>query len=141
MEPLDLRNSRPRSARAELAGIVFLPRSIDKVRASLPGGELGDFSVEGFTTIMLEKLGISPADFTEAVRTARTDDEVAAYVLAHAIPGGVQAWHDFVLPRAIYNGDRADAIVDFPYLALHPEVTLALDFLDLQDDYDFAPQR
>ena len=90
---------------------------------------------------MLEKLGISPADFTEAVRTARTDDEVAAYVLAHAIPGGVQAWHDFVLPRAIYNGDRADAIVDFPYLALHPEVTLALDFLDLQDDYDFAPQR
>jgi hypothetical protein len=141
LEPLDLRSGRPRSARAELAGIVFLPRSIDKVRATLPGGEIGDFSVPGFTTTMLGRLGISLADFTEAVRGAETDEDVAAYVHAHAVPGGIQAWHDFALPREIYNGDRADAIVDYPYLANHPDVTMSLDFLDLQDDYDTAHPR
>jgi hypothetical protein len=61
MEPLDLSKGRPRATRAELAGITFLPRSIDKFRAALPGGNLAGYTIEGFTTTMLEKLGIVPA--------------------------------------------------------------------------------
>lgn len=135
MEPLDLQTNLPRRARAELDGITFLPRSIDKVRASLPGGNIHDFKVEGFTTKMLDELGISVADFTEAVRSATSDADVAAYVRAHAKPGGIEAWNGFVTRREIYNGDRAEAIADNPWLADHPELVYSIDFLDYVDEH------
>ena len=106
MEPLDLRTNLPRRARAELDGITFLPRSIDKVRA-----------------------------FTEAVRGATSDADVAAYVRAHAKPGGIEAWNGFVTRREIYNGDRAEAIADNPWLADHPELVYSIDFLDYVDEH------
>ncbi|MEA2690146.1 MAG: hypothetical protein QOD51_2753 [Candidatus Eremiobacteraeota bacterium] len=60
MEPLDLFSAHPRKARAALAGVTFLPRSIDKFRAALPGGNLAGYSLEGFAGRMLENLGIAP---------------------------------------------------------------------------------
>jgi len=77
-------NGHRLAGQAELAGIVFLPRSIDKVRASLPGGHLGPYQIEGFTLTMLASLGISIQEFTESVRTATDDADVAAFVT----PGG-----------------------------------------------------
>jgi hypothetical protein len=59
MGPLDLRAAAPRAPRARLAGALFLPRSIDKVRATFPGGNLGDYAIEGFTEMMLEEFGIT----------------------------------------------------------------------------------
>ncbi|MGR4064289.1 MAG: DUF5069 domain-containing protein [Vulcanimicrobiaceae bacterium] len=135
MEPLDLRKNMPRRARAELDGITFLPRSIDKVRATLPGGHIHDFKVEGFTTMMLDEFGIGVRDFTEAVRTAASDGDVAAYVRAHAKTGGIDAWNDFVTHREIYKGDRAEAIADNPWLADHPELVYSIDFLDYVDEH------
>jgi len=136
MEPLDLRNGRPRRARDEAGGIVFLPRSIDKVRAALPGGDLGEYTIEGFTSGMLGEFNISVADFTEAVRRANTDDDVVAYVHQHAKPGGIESWNDFATKREIYQGDRAEAIADHPWLADHPELVYSLDFLDYTEDHD-----
>ncbi len=130
MESLDLTQQRPRAARAELAGIVFLPRSVDKVRATFDGGNIAEWKIEGFTTQMLDSLGISLEDFTAAVRSAQTDGDVAAYVLKSAKPGGADAWNGFAKNREIYNGDRAEAIADYPWLAEHPELKYSLDFLD-----------
>ncbi len=135
MEPLDLTASRPRKARAEAAGIVFLQSSIDKARAMLPGGALGDYTIPGFTEAMLNKFGISVDDFVAEVRTAASDDDVAAWVKSRAVPGGVQAWIDFATKREIYNGDRAEAVADYPWLAEHPELVYSLDFLDYQEEH------
>jgi hypothetical protein len=41
MTPLNLTVHPPRVPRAELDGLIFLPRTIDKVRATLPGGDIG----------------------------------------------------------------------------------------------------
>lgn len=133
MTPLDLSTGRPRKARDSVAGIVFLPRSIDKARAVLPGGELGEYTIPGFTETMLKNFGVTVDDFVAAVRDAATDDDVAAWVRSHATPGGVDAWNEFANNREIYNGDRADAIKDYPYLADHPELVYSLDFLDYQE--------
>jgi hypothetical protein len=133
MEPLDLTTGRPRKARDEVAGVVFLPRSIDKARAMLPGGALGDYTIPGFTEAMLERFVITVDDFVAAVRDAAGDDEVAAWVKEHAVPGGVQSWIDFATKREIYKGDRAEAIADYPWLADHPELVYSLDFLDYQE--------
>ena len=134
MEPLDLSTARPRKARAELAGITFLPRSIDKFRAALPGGNLAGYSIEGFTGRMLENLGIASDAFQAAVAAAATDDDIAAFVRERAVPGGADAWNGFVLNRELYGGDRAQAIGENPWLADHPEIRLSLDFLQYKED-------
>ena len=49
--------------------MTFLPRSIDKFRAALPGGNLSGYSLDGFTGRMLENLGIAPDAFAAAAAT------------------------------------------------------------------------
>ena len=133
MEPISLKGGRPRPARADLDGIVFLPRSIDKVRATLPGGDISDYKIEGFTEQMLDNFGIKVEDFTKAVGAASTDADVVAYVRKNAKSGGIDEWNGFVTKREIYNGDRAEALADFPWLADHPELVYSVDFLDYRE--------
>jgi hypothetical protein len=134
MEPLDLSQQHPRRTRDELAGVVFLPRSIDKFRASLPGGNLSGYTVEGFTGRMLENLGIKPDAFLDAVAAAKTDEDVASYVRAHAVAGGAEAWNTYALNRELYLGNRTEAIEENPWLAEHPEIKFSLDFLQYMED-------
>jgi hypothetical protein len=134
MEPLDLSQAHPRAARAELAGITFLPRSIDKFRAALPGGNMNGYSLEGFTGYMLKNLGIPPDDFQAAVLAAQSDEDVVSYVREHAVAGGAETWNTWVLNRELYGGDRAEAIADNPWLADHPEIRLSLDLLQYKED-------
>ena len=54
MEPLDLSKQPPRPPRAEADGIIFLPRSIDKARAYLDGGNRNGYNIPGVTVGMLE---------------------------------------------------------------------------------------
>jgi hypothetical protein len=138
MEPLDLRLAPPRPPRAELAGLVFLPRSIDKLRATLPGGYIGEYSIEGFTTRMLDKLGIGVAQITSAVAAAATDDEVATFVTQHAVAGGREAWNTYALGREIFDGDRAAAEAEIPWLAARPDIRLSLDLLAEDDRRTFT---
>jgi hypothetical protein len=134
MEPLDLSQRHPRTTRAELAGIVFLPRSIDKFRASLPGGNLSGYTIEGFTGRMLENLGIKPEAMLEVVAAAKTDEDVAKYVRENAVAGGADAWNSYALNRELYLGNRTEAIEENPWLADHPEITKSLDFLQYMED-------
>jgi hypothetical protein len=136
MEPLDLSKARPRATRAELAGITFLPRSIDKFRAALPGGNLAGYTIEGFTTRMLENLGITPAALQAVVAAAASDEDVARYVREHAVAGGADAWNEYARNRELYLGNRAEAIAENPWLAEHPEIKYSLDFLQYMEDHN-----
>ena len=79
MTPLDLTKAPPRSPREELGGLCMLPRMIDVARAKLPGGNIGTYQIgRGMSGRVFEHLGISVEEFVEAVRTATTDEEVAA---------------------------------------------------------------
>jgi Domain of unknown function (DUF5069) len=84
MEPLNLRNKPPRSCYAELDGLMLMPRTIDKLRAQLPGGDPGIYfingKIKGISGYLLERLGISEADLLESVRLAPTEDDVAAWL-------------------------------------------------------------
>lgn len=135
MEPLDLTGAHPRPTRAELGGIVFLPRTIDKTRASLPGGTLNGYTIPGFSASMLEELGISVEAFTAAVAAAKTDDDVLAFVREHAVAGGAQKWNEYALNREVYLGNRAEAIAENPWLAGHPEIVKSLDFVQYMEDH------
>ncbi len=87
MRPISLRRRPPRDPRARLSGLMVLPRTIDKARASLPGGDPGDYAIApGLCAWLLERIGIGEADFVELVRRAAGDDEVARVVAGLVSP-------------------------------------------------------
>lgn len=86
MEPLDLSVRPPRSPREKAGGLYFLPRTIDKIRASLPGGNMGAYYISGISQRLLDSLGIDLAKLTEVVHNAESEDEVADWIMAHSDP-------------------------------------------------------
>src|SRR5581483_165936 len=85
MQPLDLRTHPPRGPREELDGLMMLPRTIDKVRASLPGGNIGPYHVApGMSQMLLNTIGVDLDGFTEAVAQASSDLDVARWLRSHA---------------------------------------------------------
>lgn len=138
MEPLDLSIAPPRAPREHLDGIVFLPRSIDKVRATLPGGNPGAYAVAGFTQIMIEGLGMSVQAFTDTVANAASDEAVAAFVLKASTQAQRDEWNDYAAKRLPRGGDRAAALQAYPWLSEYPELPLALDVLEEDDRRHFA---
>jgi hypothetical protein len=119
-------------------GVTFLPRSIDKARASLPGGNLGEYAIEGITQWMLEKFGIEIPAFVAAVAAARGDDDVAAFVREHTTQAKIDEWNAYVLRRLPRDGDRAAALEAYPWLASRPDLTLSVDVLEEDDRRSFA---
>ena len=138
MNPLDLTVAPPRGPREALAGVVFLPRTIDKVRATLPGGAPGAYNIPGFSEMQLETLGIELDAFHAAVADAADDEGVAAFVTASTTPDRIAEWNAFVLARLPRNGDRNAAYDAYPWLRERPDLILAVDVLEEDDRQHFA---
>ena len=138
MHSLDLTIAPPRAPRAALAGIVFLPRTIDKVRATLPGGSLGAYAIPGFSQMMIEALGMDVAAFTAAVAGAGSDDDVARFVQASTSLERIEQWNALILARLPRNGDRNAAYEAYPWLRERPDLVLAVDVLEEDDRQHYA---
>jgi hypothetical protein len=141
MTPLDLRTAPPRPPRATAGGVIFLPRSIDKARASFPGGNLGEYTIEGITQWMLEKLGVEISAFTAAVERARDDDDVVAFVSERTTQATIDEWNASILQRLSRGGNRAEALVAHPWLVTRPDLTLSVDVLEEDDRQSFSERR
>src|ERR1700679_2411641 len=99
MNPLDLSKQPPRAPRAEIDGIIFLPRSIDKARAYLDGGNRNGYNVPGVTGGMLERFGIPEDDFIAAVGAASNDSDIVVFVRGRASQTTVNEWNAWVKDR------------------------------------------
>jgi hypothetical protein len=85
MEALDLSIRPPRSPYAQMHGIYMVPRTIDKMRAQLPGGKLGPYSLRttfgpGLSILLLEGLGVSEEDLFQFVQQVRAEEEIADWL-------------------------------------------------------------
>ncbi|HEY0382739.1 MAG TPA: DUF5069 domain-containing protein [Candidatus Elarobacter sp.] len=138
MQPLDLTAAPPRAPRESLAGVVFLPRTIDKVRATLPGGALGAYNIPGFSEMLLEALSIDAVAFTAAVADAANYEAIAQFVEASTSADRIEAWNAMILARLPRNGDRNAAYEAYPWLRQRPDLLLALDVLAEDDRQHFA---
>ena len=93
MTPLDLTKAPPRGPREKLLGVCFLPRTIDKLRGELPGGNAGSYFVDdpmGMSAYILKKLAIDPAALRAVVADATDESDVAVWIDAHADLSGVE---------------------------------------------------
>ncbi len=98
MEPLDLTKAPPRSAREELDGLMLMPRTIDKLRAQLPGGNAGVYfingPIKGISGYLIESLGLTERELLEAVRTAQTEQDVATWLRSRVDPSAYPALNE-----------------------------------------------
>jgi Domain of unknown function (DUF5069) len=87
MEPLDLSLRPPRSCYEELDGLMFMPRTIDKLRGHLPGGNPGVYFINGkilgMSGYLLQRLGITEEQLSAVVASANDETEVAAWLREH----------------------------------------------------------
>jgi Domain of unknown function (DUF5069) len=85
MTALDLRVRAPRGPRERLDGLVFMPRTIDKLRATLPGGDLGPYHVAiGLSALLLSMISVDFEALRAEVARAENDDDIAAWLRANA---------------------------------------------------------
>jgi hypothetical protein len=136
METLDLTKSPPRSPREQLDGLANLPRSIDKMRAHLPGGNPGVYNIKGFTILMLETIGVTEDQFRDAVAQAKSDDDVAAWLRAHANTEKYQEFNDRVLNRRVADIKARDPegyAKRYPISTTRPDIEFMVDMLEADD--------
>lgn len=148
MTPLDLTKTPPRKAVCDDGGMIYLGRTIDKVRATLPGGNPGEFIVgspEATSTLSLYLLRVLKStedEFREVVRNAATEADVVAWVDARTTPEKRARWNEWIAGFRIRDlpeenkpfFDRSNPSTK----ALSREM-LVVDALDYEDAH--APSR
>ncbi len=134
MKPLNLTKSPPRSPQEKLGGLIMLARTIDKLRASLPGGDLGAYQVPGFSTRLLSELGIAESALLEAVAKAETEDEVVAFVHANSDASKYPAINEaFSSLRIADRLDNESFVAKYPITQKLPPETSLLEMLEYDD--------
>lgn len=88
MDALDLTQRPPRSPRELLPGLNLLmaARTVDKLRATLPGGNLGEYQITGFSSSLLNALEIPEAALRGAIARADADAQIATWIREHSKP-------------------------------------------------------
>lgn len=138
MTPLDLRNNPPRGVRETILGCYFLPRTIDKLRAELPGGEIGPFLNHdtGFSAYAVRRLGLDMNEFRDAVAAAPDEDAIVAWLSERIGPSAAAALNakleTFVIER-MSPDDQALVRERHPVLAQRPELSKLLDIIEADD--------
>jgi len=143
MTPLDLRTQRPRGTRETLLGFYLLPRTIDKLRAELPGGNIGNYLNHdvGFSAFVVKRLGLDMDAFRDAVAHAHDESAVGEWLSsridAAAAPALNAKLETFVVER-MSPGDQALIRERHPVMASRPDLSKILDILDADDAATFS---
>ena len=141
MEPLDLTRRPPRSPRELLPGLDLLmaARTVDKLRATLPGGNLGDYQITGFSSSLLNALGIAEAVLRKTIAQAESDEEIAGWIREHSKPERYAEINAKLEGRTV--GERLndpEFLRRYPSAAQLPPETSRLDHLIADDAEAFA---
>ena len=121
-----------------LLGFYFLPRTIDKLRAELPGGNLGSYlnHDRGFSAYVVRRLGLKMDEFRAAVANAPDETAVAEWLAARvdatAAPALNAKLESFVVER-MSPEDQALVRERHSAMAQRPELSKILDILEADD--------
>jgi hypothetical protein len=89
METIALTTQPPRSPYQKMEGLYMMPRTIDKLRAKLPGGNIGVYSITtpfapGLSLMLLDDIGITEEWLLELVQKVSVEDEIADWLRRNA---------------------------------------------------------
>lgn len=118
----------------------MLPRTIDKLRATLPGGNIGPYAIRGFSQRMLDAIGVSEDELRQAVAGAQNDEEVGEWLRAHANLAAYADISTFLRKRSLSDiEDRAAFAKRYPVIEKKPELHYLFDVLEA-DDAEMYPR-
>jgi hypothetical protein len=141
MDALDLRKQPPRAPRTLLPGLnlFMIARTTDKLRVTLPGGNIGDYKIAGFSERVLKGLDIDESAMRDAVAAAKDDAAVAAWVAAHTDASRYDAINAAMSARTIADIiDDRELMAKYPVYATLPPETPLIDALAADDRAAFA---
>ena len=134
MEPLDLSKAPPRSPKLQLDGLMMLPRTIDKLRATLPGGDLGQYRIAGFSQRMLDAIGVSEDQLRDVVADAKSDEDVAAWLRENANTSAYSEFTSYITNRSLEHvSDREGFAKRYPIIDRRPDLHYLADVLEADD--------
>ena len=114
--------------------MVLLARTIDKVRATLPGGNIGPYNISGFSSHLLEMLGITEEALREKVASAENEAEVVEWVHAHSNPAAYAAFNaEASAPTVGERLDRPAFVEKYPLAKTLPPETTLFEMLEYDD--------
>lgn len=142
----DLTQRPPRSPRVRLGGYVFLPRILDKGRASV-AGKLGEYRYgnKSMDRHFFNFVGLDPESLKAEIVGGAGDWDLLAWIQANAKhqrqPWEITAWSEYHLRRTPDSDhetltDFADAVKKFH--PLREDIHTWFDLLDLDDYCSFG---
>jgi hypothetical protein len=99
----------PRRGRDPLGEVLWLKRVFDKARAAA-AGTIHDYIYPcPMDKGVMERWGITPADFSAAIRTHTTDESIFEWLMSRTTPERIEAANQWLLREKRENLDRQDA--------------------------------
>jgi len=143
MEPLDLSTRPPRAPRESLAGLAFMPRTIDKLRAEMPGGNMGKYlnRDDGLSAFMCKRIGVDMDELRAVVASAANEEQVAAWLRERVSP---EQAAETSAKLATMTMDRLPPEFqervrhNHPVLAQRPELNTFFEIFEADDAASFA---
>jgi hypothetical protein len=145
MTPLDLRKAPPRGVRERLLGFYFLARTIDKLRAELPGGSLGAYLNHdtGFSAWVVRRLGLDLDEFRAVVAGAPGEAAVVQWLATRVDPSAAPALNakleSFVVERMSAE-NQALVRSRHPVMETRPDLSKILDVIEADDERAFSAE-
>ena len=105
----------PRSPRETMAGWVYLPRFVDKVRLHLASKLHRDYQenfTKGFDGAWLKAAGVTAEQMIEVVKNSTCDGQVADWVAKNVKKSEAEkaAFRDFLLKRGTEGGEITERL-------------------------------
>ena len=100
----------PRRGRDPLGGdVLWLARVFDKARASA-NGTIHDYIYPcPMDKGVMERWGVTPAEFDAAIRTHTTDDQILQWLRERTTPEQIEAANQWLVREKIENLERQDS--------------------------------
>ena len=136
-------NQRPVTAFAQLGGLSFLPRTLDKIRLHARGAlhpDHHEYLGRGFDGRLCHFLGIGYEDLRTRVLSGGTDEEILAWIRARGRPlaeADLLIWNGFAAKR----GWRDDATPTLERQKAESGLAHRTDLLTFFDYYEVDEGR
>jgi hypothetical protein len=138
MEPLDLTTRPPRGPRETMLGLTFMPRTVDKLRAEMPGGNIGPYLNEprGISAFLCRRIGVEMDDLRATVAAAKDESEVEAWLRERIDPAGVDETNrklESLTIERLSPEDQEMVHHHHPMLRSRPELVRFYDIFEADD--------
>jgi hypothetical protein len=141
----------PRSPYQKMKGLFMMPRTIDKLRAKVPGGRIGTYTVHGsspllpgLSLVLLDGIGVTEDRLFDVVQKASVENEIADWLGKNADLSNIESVNAKLLGRCIEDvlAVVPPAVIAkvYPFMEKMTKTTPMFEVL-LQDDRLMFPNH